>query len=140
VDDILEQRATLKLASRALAAVGAIALVVGGVGIANIMVASTTERITEIGIRRAIGATQREILVQFILEAVILSIVGGGCAISMVHGLTLVAAQRFELPYTFDVQTAGLSLSSAIAVGIGASFFPALQASRLNPVDALRSD
>lgn len=140
VDDILEQRATLQLASRALAAVGAIALVVGGVGIANIMVASTTERITEIGIRRAIGATRQEILVQFILEAVILSIMGGGCAILTVHGVTLVAAQRFDLPYTFDVQTAGLSLSSAIAVGIGASFFPALQASRLNPVEALRSD
>ncbi len=140
VEDILEQRATLRLASRGLAAVGAIALVVGGVGIANIMVASTTERITEIGIRRAVGATQQDILIQFIMEAVILSIVGGGCAIAVVHGLTAVAAQRFELPYTFDAQTAGLSISSAIAVGIGASFFPALQASRLNPVEALRSN
>ncbi len=140
VADILEQQATLELASRALAAVGAIALVVGGVGIANIMIASTTERITEIGIRRAVGATQYEILIQFILEAVILSIVGGGCAIAVVHSLTAVAANQFDLPYQFELQTAGLALSSAIAVGIGASFFPALQASRLDPVVALRSE
>ena len=140
VEDILEQRATLQLASRALAAVGAIALVVGGVGIANIMVASTTERITEIGIRRAVGATQQEILFQFILEAVILSVAGGCCAISAVHGLTSLAAQQFDLPYQFEIHTAGLALSSAVAVGIGASFFPALQASRLDPVNALRSD
>ncbi|MEM9450169.1 MAG: ABC transporter permease [Cyanobacteria bacterium P01_E01_bin.6] len=139
VEDILEQQTTLQLASRALSVVGAIALIVGGVGIANIMVASTTERIAEIGIKRAVGATQQEILIQFILEAVILSIIGGVAAISVVHGLTSFVAQRFDLPYQFDVSVAGLSLSSAITVGIGASFFPALQASRLDPAKALRS-
>lgn len=140
VGDILEQQATLQLASRALAVVGAISLLVGGVGIANIMVASVAERVPEIGIRRAVGATQREILVQFILEAVLLSLVGGLCAIATVHSLTKVVAQRFELPYQFEPQLAGLALGSAIAVGIGASFVPALQASRLDPVQALRSD
>ncbi|MEB3214180.1 MAG: ABC transporter permease [Leptolyngbyaceae bacterium] len=139
VEDILEQKATLNLASRALAVVGAIALIVGGVGIANIMIASTTERIAEIGIRRAVGATQQEILVQFISEAVILSVIGGVSAILAVHGLTTVVAQKFDLPYTFDAHVAGIALSSAVAVGVGSSFFPALQASRLDPAKALRS-
>lgn len=139
VNDILEQQATLQLASRALTAVGAISLLVGGVGIANIMVASVTERVPEIGLRRAIGATQREILVQFMLEAILLSLIGGIGAIATVHGLTLVVSQQFNLPYRFESRVAFIALGSAAAVGMGASFFPALQASRLDPVKALRS-
>lgn len=139
IDDILEQQSTLELISKALAGVGAIALVVGGVGIANITIATVMERTPEIGLRLAIGARRQDILLQFILEAVLLSLLGGTAAIATVHGLTTIVADRFNLPYQFDVQVAGLSLGSAILVGVGAGFFPALQASRLDPVKALRS-
>ncbi len=138
VRKILEQQETLELASRGLLAVGVISLLVGGVGIANITIAAVTERTPEIGLRRAIGATQHDIMLQFILEAVILSLVGGIAAIVMVHGLTTVVADVFKLPYKFDSNTAALALGSALAVGVGAGFLPALRASQLDPVKALR--
>jgi putative ABC transport system permease protein len=137
VEEILEQQETLEMVSRSLLAVGVISLLVGGVGIANITIASVMERTPEIGLRRAIGATQRDIMLQFILEAVILSLVGGIVAIVTVHGLTLVVADVFKLPYKFDSNTAALALGSALAVGVGAGFFPALRASQLDPVKAL---
>jgi putative ABC transport system permease protein len=139
VREILEQQQTLELASRGLLAVGVISLLVGGVGIANITIAAVTERTPEIGLRRAIGATQRDIMLQFILEAVILSLVGGIIAIITVHGLTVVVADTFKLPYKFDSNTAVLALGSALAVGVGAGFLPALRASQLDPVKALRA-
>ncbi|MEG4520359.1 MULTISPECIES: ABC transporter permease [unclassified Microcoleus] len=138
VKKILEQQETLELASRGLLAVGVISLLVGGVGIANITIAAVMERTPEIGLRRAIGATQRDIMLQFILEAVILSLAGGIAAIVTVHGLTVVVADVFKLPYKFDSNTAALALASALAVGVGAGFFPALRASQLDPVKALR--
>ncbi|MEG4800873.1 ABC transporter permease [Microcoleus sp. ARI1-B5] len=138
VKKILEQQETLELASRGLLAVGVISLLVGGVGIANITIAAVMERTPEIGLRRAIGATQRDIMLQFILEAVILSLAGGIAAIVTVHGLTVVVADVFKLPYKFDSNTAALALGSALAVGVGAGFFPALRASQLDPVKALR--
>jgi len=138
VKEILEQQETLEMVSRALLAVGVISLLVGGVGIANITIAAVMERTPEIGLRRAIGATQRDIMLQFILEAVILSLVGGIVAIVTVHGLTTVVADVFKLPYKFDSNTAALALGAALAVGVGAGFFPALRASQLDPVKALR--
>ncbi|MFB8792706.1 MAG: FtsX-like permease family protein [Microcoleus sp.] len=138
VDDIMEQQETLEMVSRSLLAVGVISLLVGGVGIANITIAAVMERTPEIGLRRAIGATQRDIMLQFILEAVILSLVGGIAAIVTVHGLTTVVADVFKLPYKFDSNTAALALGAALAVGVGAGFFPALRASQLDPVKALR--
>ncbi|MEG4171676.1 MULTISPECIES: ABC transporter permease [unclassified Microcoleus] len=138
VKKILEQQETLELASQGLLAVGIISLLVGGVGIANITIAAVMERTPEIGLRRAIGATQRDIMLQFILEAVILSLAGGIAAIVTVHGLTVVVADVFKLPYKFDSNTAALALGSALAVGVGAGFLPALRASQLDPVKALR--
>ena len=138
-DDILQQKETLTLASRGLLAVGMIALLVAGVCIANITIASVMERTPEIGLRRAIGATQRTIMLQFVLEAVLLSLIGGISAAIAVDGLTRVVANRFELPYNFEITTAGLSLGAALCVGVGSSFFPALRASELEPVQALRS-
>jgi len=139
IDEILEQQTTLKLASQGLALVGLIALLVGGVGIANISIASVMERTAEIGLRLAIGATERDILFQFILEATLLSLLGGVMAIATVHGLTLIVVDQFNLPYRFDPQVAGFSLGSALVVGMGAGFVPAWQASQLDPVKALRS-
>jgi putative ABC transport system permease protein len=132
VEDILEQQKILELTSRALAVVGAISLLVGGIGIANIMIASVTERTSEIGLRRAIGATQTEIMLQFMLEATLLSLLGGSIAIATVHGLTIVIAGQFHLPYQFEITTASLTLGSALLVGMGASL--------LDPVKALRSE
>lgn len=139
VNDVIEQQQTLELAARGLLVVGAIALLIGGVGIANISIASVMERTPEIGLRLAIGATQYDIMLQFILEAVLLSLIGGTMAIASVHGLTLLISQKFDLPYQFETSIAALSLGSAVLVGVGASFFPALQASQLDPVKALRS-
>ncbi|NMG09193.1 ABC transporter permease [Brasilonema sp. UFV-L1] len=139
IQDILEQQKTLESVSRALAAVGVISLLVGGVGIANITIATVTERTAEIGLRRAIGAKKQDIMLQFILEAVLLSLCGGTVAIAAVHGLTVVVANTFNLPYQLESTTAAMSLGSALLVGVGAGFLPALRASQLNPVTALRS-
>jgi putative ABC transport system permease protein len=138
VEDILEQKKTLESVSTALLVVGAISLLVGGVGIANITIAAVIERTPEIGLRRAIGATQNDIMLQFVLEAAILSLVGGSIAILTVHGLTVIVAQRFEFPYTFESRSTAIALSSAVLVGVGAGFFPALRASKLDPVKALK--
>lgn len=139
VKEILKQKETLELASRGLTTVGIISLLIGGVGIANITIAAVIERTPEIGLRRAIGAKRQDILLQFILEAALLSLVGGTAAIATVHGLTIVVTNTFKLPYTFESSTAVLSLSSALLVGVGAGFLPALRASQLDPVKALRS-
>jgi putative ABC transport system permease protein len=138
VEEILEQQKTLESVSTALLVVGIVALLVGGVGIANITIAAVIERTSEIGLRRAIGATQLDVLLQFVLEAAILSIMGGAIAIITVHGLTIIVAKQFELPYKFDTTSAAIALSSAVVVGVGAGFLPALRASQLDPVKALR--
>lgn len=139
IGDILEQKATLQTVSRSLLAVGGIALLVGGVGIANITIASVMERTTEIGLRLAIGAKPRDVMFQFILEATALSAIGGIAAIATVHVITVAVSNQFELPYEFDTHGASIALGSAFVVGVGAGFLPALHASRLNPVTALRS-
>lgn len=140
VDDILQQKKTLELASQALTVVALISLLVGGVGIANVMIASVAERTPEIGLRRAIGATRQEIWLQFILEAVILSLLGGTAAVLTVHGLTLAVTERFKLPYQFDPNSSLVAIGAALLVGVGAGFPPALRASQIDPVRALRSE
>ncbi len=139
VSDILQQQKTFEMASQGLTVVGVIALLVGGVGIANIMIASVTERTAEIGLRRAVGATQQEIMLQFILEAALLSLLGGTVGLGVVHGLTVVVTDTFKLPYEFDTSIATLALGSALLVGVGAGLPPALRASQIDPVQALRS-
>ncbi|EKV02801.1 ABC-type antimicrobial peptide transport system, permease component [Leptolyngbya sp. PCC 7375] len=140
-DDLLEDLEVQKIASAALTAVGLIALVIGGVGIANITVAAVLERTKEIGIRRAIGASKLEVMSQFILEAVILSLLGGAVAVATVHGLTRAATTIvIEAPYRFSSRNAALSMGAAVVVGVGASFIPALRATQVDIVKALRSD
>ena len=139
--DLLRDREMQQTAARALYVVALIALSIGGVGIANITIASVMERIKEIGLRRAIGATRSDVMVQFILEATVLSLVGGVLAIATVHGITVTATTRLvQAPYQFSSQRAALSLGSAILVGVGASFFPALKASRVDVIQALRTN
>ncbi|MEM6255196.1 MAG: ABC transporter permease [Cyanobacteria bacterium P01_D01_bin.156] len=140
-DDLLEDLEVQQIASAALTAVGLIALIIGGVGIANITVAAVLERTKEIGIRRAIGASKLEVMSQFILEAVVLSLLGGVIAVGTVHGLTRLATTVVvEAPYTFSLRNAALSMGSAIAVGVGSSVIPALRATQIDIVKALRSD
>ena len=114
-------------------------LLVGGVGIANITIASVVERTPEIGLRRAVGATRQDIVVQFILEAALLSMMGGVLATGLVQVVTITTTQVFDLPHKFNPATVVLALGSALAVGVGAGIAPALRASRLDPVQALRS-
>ncbi|OWY63762.1 macrolide ABC transporter ATP-binding protein [cyanobacterium TDX16] len=140
VEDIIQQQKIIQLASQALTVVGAISLLVGGVGIANITIASVIERTPEIGLRRALGATQQDIMAQFILEVALLSLIGGTIAIGTVHGIAVAVADTFNLPYQFESSTASLALASALLVGMGAGFIPALRASQLDPVKALRSE
>ncbi len=142
IADIQERQATLRSATRSLLAVGAIALGIAGVGIANIAVASTFERRREIGLRRAIGATAQDVLSQFLLESLLISIVGGVVAIALVEGITfgLITYSPFELPpYQLNWGNSGVAIAAAMAVGITASLIPAWQASQLDPVKALRS-
>ena len=140
IEDILLQQQIINIASLALLLVAAIALLVGGVGIANITIASVLERTEEIGLRRAIGATKQDIMAQFMLEATILSLSGGATALITVHGIAMITANIFDLPYQFNRHTAILALGSASMVGVSAGFFPALRASKLDPVKALRSE
>ncbi|MGD1858291.1 MAG: ABC transporter permease [Leptolyngbyaceae cyanobacterium] len=140
-EDLLEDLEIQQIASAALTGVGVIALVIGGVGIANITVAAVLERTKEIGIRRAIGASKLEVMGQFILEAVILSLLGGLAAVITVHGLTRAATTVvIQAPYRFSPRNAALSMGAAVAVGVGASVIPALRATRVDIVKALRSD
>ncbi|MDV2992269.1 MAG: Macrolide export ATP-binding/permease protein MacB [Chroococcidiopsis sp. SAG 2025] len=140
VEDIIQQQKIMQLASQALTVMGAISLLVGGVGIANITIASVIERTPEIGLRRALGATQQDIMAQFILEVALLSLIGGTIALGTVHGIAVAVADTFNLPYQFEPSTASLALASALLVGMGAGFIPALRASQLDPVKALRSE
>ena len=140
-EDLYQAEQQQRTSTRILKGVGVLALVIGGVGIANITIAAVMERTREIGLRRAIGATDWEVMIQFIAEAALLSLIGGTAAIVTIHGLTKVATtQVFEAPYTFRVQDATISMGAAFVVGVGASFFPALRITQIDVVQALRGE
>jgi putative ABC transport system permease protein len=139
--DLYKEEQQQRTSTRILKVVGLLALVIGGVGIANITIAAVMERTREIGLRRAIGATDWEVMMQFIVEAALLSLIGGTLAIATIHGLTKVATTRvFEAPYTFRPQAAVVSMGAAFVVGVGASFFPALRITQIDVVQALRGE
>jgi putative ABC transport system permease protein len=121
-----------------LTAVAAISLLVGGIGIMNIMLVSVTERIREIGLRMAIGATPRNILCQFILEAIVLSTVGGaiGVLVGIVTARTIGSIQNW--PIVIEFSSAVYSFLFSAFVGMFFGFYPAYRASKLNPIDCLR--
>ncbi|MBW4480935.1 MAG: ABC transporter permease [Tildeniella torsiva UHER 1998/13D] len=141
VEDLYEEEQRQRASIRVLKAVGLLALVIGGVGIANITIAAIMERTREIGLRRAIGATDLEIMAQFIAEAALLSLIGGTTAVATVHGLTKLATTTvFEAPYEFNWRDAALSMGAAFGVGVGASFLPALRVTQIDVVQALRGE
>ena len=130
-----ETSATLGLL---LAATAAIALVVGGIGIMNIMLVSVTERTREIGLRLAVGASQGDILMQFLVEAVTLCLIGSFFGVAIGVGSGELIKQLTEIPVQLNVPIIFIAISSAAFVGIFFGFYPARKASRLNPIDALR--
>jgi putative ABC transport system permease protein len=121
-----------------LLSISAISLLIGGIGIMNIMLVSVTERTREIGIRMAIGAKGRHVLLQFLFEAITLSIVGGGIGVAAGVGFSALAAKVTGWPIIVSPSSIVLSFGVAGAVGICFGFFPALKAARLDPIDALR--
>ncbi len=121
-----------------LGAIAAISLLVGGIGIMNIMLVSVTERTREIGIRKAIGAHRRDILIQFLLESMVLSLFGGALGIALGWLITQGASTAFDLTMVIDAGTVILSASFAAAVGLVFGIYPAWRASNLQPIEALR--
>jgi len=121
-----------------LASVAAISLVVGGIGIMNIMLVSVTERTREIGLRMALGARRRDILTQFVVEAITLSLLGGLIGVALGIGGSHLIAQTGDWPVLIEPQAIMMAVGFSAAVGVFFGFYPARKASKLDPIDALR--
>jgi putative ABC transport system permease protein len=121
-----------------LGAIAGISLLVGGIGIMNIMLVSVTERTREIGVRKALGARPRDILSQFLLEAILLSCVGGLIGIGIGVGIAVAATDALDVPFVLSLSSIALAFAFSAAVGIFFGFYPAQRAARLDPVDSLR--
>ncbi|MEW6078760.1 MAG: ABC transporter permease [Thermodesulfobacteriota bacterium] len=131
---------TTRIMTMLLGAVAAVSLLVGGIGIMNIMLVSVTERTREIGIRLAIGALEREVLLQFLVEAVALSCLGGLIGIVLATVVSILLADLMKVPYLFNPGINLLSFLFSGAIGVIFGYFPARRAARLNPIDALRHE
>jgi putative ABC transport system permease protein len=131
---------TTQVLTLLLGAVAAVSLVVGGIGIMNIMLVSVTERTREIGIRLAIGALEREVLMQFLVEAVVLSSFGGVVGILFALASSALLARLLQVPFVFSPGIIALAFLFAAAVGVVFGIFPARKAARLDPIDALRHE
>ncbi len=129
----------MSIMSMLLAGIAAISLVVGGIGIMNMMLVSITERTTEIGLRKALGATPNRIQLQFLIESIFLSLIGG--LIGLITGgiLAYITAAIINIVFSISAYTVLLAVGFSAAVGIIFGYMPARKASRLNPIDALRS-
>jgi putative ABC transport system permease protein len=121
-----------------LGAIAGVSLLVGGIGIMNIMLVSVTERTKEIGIRKAIGAMRRDILIQFLIEALVLSLVGGAVGVALGWTIAVVLGPLIEITAVMTLDIVLLATGFAAAVGIGFGVYPAWRASRLRPIEALR--
>lgn len=131
---------TLRILTTLLGAVAAISLLVGGIGIMNIMLVSVTERTREIGIRLAIGALEREVLMQFLVEAVVLSSFGGLIGIVLAVVISAWLANILLIPFILNLGIILVAFIFSVAVGIIFGYFPALRAAHLDPIDALRHE
>jgi putative ABC transport system permease protein len=148
VDDfqVISQQQVLDIASQItgvltifLGAIAGISLLVGGIGIMNIMLVSVTERTREVGIRKAVGATRSDILVQFLLEAIVLSLLGGLLGIGLgMAGANLISNLAPDLTTVVSVQTMALAAGVASAIGLVFGTYPAMRAASLRPIEALR--
>ena len=131
---------TTRILTALLGAVAAVSLLVGGIGIMNIMLVSVTERTREIGIRLAIGAVAREVLLQFLVEAIALACLGGviGLLLALIASVSL--APVLQVPFLFDPQINLLAFFFSAMIGVVFGYFPARRAASLNPIDALRHE
>jgi putative ABC transport system permease protein len=131
---------TTKVMTTLLGAVAAVSLLVGGIGIMNIMLVSVTERTREIGLRLAVGALEREVLLQFLIEAVVLSAIGGlvGIVIAAIASFTL--AKLMGVPFVFDVAVNLMSFLFSAGIGVLFGYFPARRAAQMDPIVALRHE
>ena len=131
---------TTRVLTMLLGAVAAVSLLVGGIGIMNIMLVSVTERTREIGLRLAIGALERDVLLQFLIEAVVLAALGGLIGIVLATLASLGLSQLMQVPYMFSPGVNLLSFVFSAAIGVVFGYFPARRAARLDPIDALRHE
>jgi putative ABC transport system permease protein len=132
------QEASSRVLALLLAAVASVSLLVGGIGIMNIMLVSVTERTREIGLRMAVGARTRDILGQFLVEAVTLSLIGGLIGVALGIGGALAIAELAGWRILISPEAVGLAVAFAFVIGVFFGFYPARKAARLNPVEALR--
>jgi ABC-type antimicrobial peptide transport system permease subunit len=121
-----------------LASIASVSLVVGGIGIMNVMLLSVTERTMEVGLRLSVGARTRDVLLQFLLEAVSLSLAGGALGILFGFASAYAVTELLEWPTRVSASAVGLAFGLAFAVGVIFGYYPAYRASRLDPIDALR--
>jgi putative ABC transport system permease protein len=131
---------TARILTLVLSCIAAISLVVGGIGIMNIMLVSVTERTREIGIRLAIGAREKDVLTQFLVEAVMMAVFGGALGIALGLGASAVAAYVLDVAYAPSVAIVALAFLFSGAIGVGFGYFPARRAARLDPIEALRHE
>jgi len=131
---------TTKVMTTLLGAVAAVSLLVGGIGIMNIMLVSVTERTREIGIRLAIGALEREVLSQFLIEAVVLSSLGGLIGVVLATLASIGLSSLMNIPYLFNPGINLLSFAFSAAIGVIFGYFPARRAASLDPIEALRHE
>ena len=131
---------TTQVLTTLLGAVAAVSLLVGGIGIMNIMLVSVTERTREIGLRLAVGALEREVLLQFLIEAVVLSALGGLVGILIATGASYGFSRAMDVPYVFDPSINLLSLLFSAGIGVVFGYFPARRAARMDPIEALRHE
>ena len=134
------QTATTGILTMLLGAVAGVSLLVGGIGIMNIMLVSVTERTREIGIRLAIGAQEGQVLMQFLVEAVVLSLFGGTIGVLLGLGLAAAASAGMAIPFVLDPSIVVIAFVFSALIGIVFGYFPARRAAQLNPIDALRHE
>ncbi len=140
IDSLLDAMDTITgMMTTLLAGIASIALLVGGIGIMNMMLVSVTERTTEIGLRKALGARPRLIQVQFLMESVMLSLMGGTAGVIVGNVLSMVIAKVIDMSFTMSPGAISLAFFFSATVGVVFGWAPARKASRLNPIDALRS-
>ncbi len=120
--------------------VAIVSLVVGGIVVMNIMLVSVTERTKEIGLRKAVGARQRDILQQFLIEAVTVTIIGGAIGVATGYGLAFLLAMAMGFPVLMSIQSAVLGVTVSSVVGLISGLYPAWRASKLNPIEAMRNE